>query len=76
VDKSRGSLIVPPRQAKEHDLACNALCNLATLASDNGTDFGSSKSAYAKALRERLLEEGLITSAERFLHHCNLALSQ
>ncbi len=53
--------------------ASGALEHTLTLASDNGTEWGSGKQNYAEALRERLLEEGLITSGERFVHRFTLA---
>ena len=53
--------------------ASGALEHTLTLATDQGTEWGSGKQSYAEALRERLLEEGLITSAERFVHRFNLA---
>jgi hypothetical protein len=44
--------------------ANGALEHTLVLASDNGSEFGSGKPAYADALRERLLQEGLITGVD------------
>jgi hypothetical protein len=68
-----GLLEHKPGNAAQVFDANGALEHTLVLASDNGSEFGSGKPAYADALRERLLQEGLVTSAERFKHHFNLA---